>query len=114
MSCAEYPEISRFEDIEFHIIELQKFRKSAKIKKSVRDFWLAFIDYTNGELVNMACSENNQIQTAQEELEKIRADEKEREIIFKELIASMDALERESIIEESEKQKEENEKQRKK
>ena len=112
MSCLEYPEIRRFTEIEFHIIELQKFRESAKIKKSVRDFWLAFIDYTNGELVDMACSENNQIKTAQEELEKIRADEKEREIIFKELMESMDALERESIIKESERQMEENEKQK--
>ncbi len=105
-------EVGYIQEIEFHIIELQKFRESAKIKKNVRDFWLAFLDYTNVELVDMACSENNQIKTAQKELEKIRADEKEREIIFKELMESMDALERESIIKESERQMEENEKQK--
>lgn len=50
-----------FGDIEFRIIELKKYRESATIKKNVRDFWFAFIDHKNEEMVKMACVTNEQI-----------------------------------------------------
>ena len=63
-----------FKEIEFHIIELKKFRNSATIKKNVINFWLSFIDYTNRELVELACISNEKIQKAREELAKIEDD----------------------------------------
>ena len=75
-----------FGDIEFRIIELKKYRESATIKKNVRDFWLAFIDHKNEEMVKMACVTNEQIKKAREELDKIRANKAlMNEILAKEL-----------------------------
>ena len=79
-----------FKEIEFHIIELKKFRNSATIKKNVINFWLSFIDYTNKELVELACISNEKIQKAREELAKIEADKELMERIRLEELAEFD------------------------
>ena len=79
-----------FKEIEFHIIELKKFRNSATIKKNVINFWLSFIDYTNRELVELACISNEKIQKAREELAKIEADKELMERIRLEELAEFD------------------------
>lgn len=79
-----------FGEIEFHIIELKKFRESATIKKNVRDFWLAFIDHKNEEMVKMACVTNEQIKKAREELDKIRANKELMDEILAEELAEYD------------------------
>ena len=79
-----------FKEIEFHIIELKKFRNSATIKKNVINFWLSFIDYTNKELVELACISNEKIQKAREELAKIEADKELMERISLEELAEFD------------------------
>ncbi|MBQ9266728.1 MAG: Rpn family recombination-promoting nuclease/putative transposase [Clostridia bacterium] len=63
-----------FQDIEIHVIELQKFREADIIKPSKKDFWLWFIDHTNEEMVNMAYITDERIKEAREQLEKIMAD----------------------------------------
>ena len=79
-----------FKEIEFHIIESKKFRNSATIKKNVINFWLSFIDYTNKELVELACISNEKIQKAREELAKIEADKELMERIRLEELAEFD------------------------
>ena len=63
-----------FKDLEIHIIELKKLRKSAKLKESKKNFWLWFIDHTNEELVNMSTVSNERIREAREQLDKIQSD----------------------------------------
>ena len=79
-----------FREMEIHIIELQKFRKSATIKGNVRDFWLAFIDYQSRELIQMGCITNEQIKKAKKELDKIRANKDIMDAIFALEIAEFD------------------------
>ena len=63
-----------FEDLEIHIIEFKKLRKSAKLKESKKNFWLWFIDHTNKELINLGTLSNERIREAREQLAKIQAD----------------------------------------
>ena len=69
---------------------MKKFRNSATIKKNVINFWLSFIDYTNKELVELACISNEKIQKAREELAKIEADKELMERIRLEELAEFD------------------------
>ena len=54
------------------------------------NFWLSFIDYTNRELVELACISNEKIQKAREELAKIEADKELMERIRLEELAEFD------------------------
>ena len=54
------------------------------------NFWLSFIDYTNKELVELACISNEKIQKAREELAKIEADKELMERIRLEELAEFD------------------------
>lgn len=103
MGCENHPEVKDFKDIEFYIIELKKFRKSAKMEKSVKDSWLAFIDYTDEELVNMACLSNEQIQNAKKALEEIRANDALCEQLFYEWLKENDEFNRKKRMERMEK-----------
>ena len=97
MTSKNHPDVEKFSDIEFYIIELKKFRKSAKIEESVRDSWLAFIDYTDKELIDMACLSNEQIQNAKKALEEIRADDALCEKIFYEWLKENDQYNRDEM-----------------
>ena len=70
----KYMNSKHFNELEIHVIELKKFRKLDIIKPSKKDFWLWFLDHTNGELIKMACVNNERIEEAREQLNKIRAD----------------------------------------
>ena len=63
-----------FQQLEFHIIELNKFRNLDIIKPSKKEFWLWFIDHTSEDMVKMSCVNNDKIKEAREQLEKIKAD----------------------------------------
>ena len=65
---------ARFNDLEFHIIELKKFREDDTITPSKKNFWLWFIDYTNREMVNMACRSEKEIKAAKEVYDRLTAD----------------------------------------
>ena len=54
------------------------------------NFWLSFIDYTNRELVELACISNEKIQKAREELAKIEADKELMERIRLEELPEFD------------------------
>ena len=71
----KYMLTNHFNKLEFYIIELKKLKDFDKIKSSKKEFWLWFIDHTNGEMVRMACENNDRIKEAREQLDKIRADE---------------------------------------
>ena len=62
-----------FNDLEFHMIELKKFREDVTIKSSRKNFWLWFIDHTNKEMVEMACMSSEEIAEAKKEYERITA-----------------------------------------
>ena len=64
---------SYFNDLEFHMIELKKFREDVTIKSSRKNFWLWFIDHTNKEMVEMACMSSEEIAEAKKEYERITA-----------------------------------------
>ena len=76
--------------MEFHVIELQKFRKDATIKPSKKNFWLWFLDHTNREMVNLACSKYEEIKKAREELDKMTADPAIRNQLIRDDIAEYD------------------------
>jgi len=63
-----------FDKLEIHTIELKKFRKSAIIKPREKEFWLWFIDHTNKEMIDMACSKFNKIEKLQKKLDEMTAD----------------------------------------
>lgn len=63
-----------FNELEIHIIELKKFRRLDIMKPGKKEFWLWFLDHTNGELIKMACDNNKRIDDARKQLNKIRAD----------------------------------------
>ena len=72
---------NRFNELEFHMIELNKFRMDDIIKKNRKKFWLWFIDHSNGEMLEMAYISNERIREAREQLDKIRSDPELMEII---------------------------------
>ncbi len=79
-----------FNELEFHIIELQKFRNLDIMKPKKKDFWLWFIDHTNKELIQMACVTNKEIEEARKQLDKIRANKELMERIRLQEIFEMD------------------------
>ena len=81
-----------FEEFEIYVIELKKFRENAIMKQSKKDFWLWFIDYTNMEMVNMACISNERIKEAREQLDKITSDKQLMNIIISQEMHERDEI----------------------
>ena len=54
------------------------------------DFWLWFLDYTNGEMVKMATEKELAIRRAVEELDRLTADPRLQRILDAEELARMD------------------------
>lgn len=79
-----------FKEIEIYVIELKKFRKTAIMEPKKKDFWLWFIDYTNREMVDMACLSNKRIKEAREQLDKIASEPGLMEAILNQEMAEMD------------------------
>ena len=90
LKCENESLKNHFDYIQFHVIELQKFRNDATIKPSKKNFWLWFLDHTNEEMVKMACNNYEKIREAREELEKITADPEVRNQIIREDMAEYD------------------------
>lgn len=72
----DYENILLTEKMEFHYIQLPKFREKCKRVSNKLEEWLTFIVNDNTEAVKMI--ENEYIQKAEDELEYINADEEER------------------------------------
>ena len=79
-----------FGEIEFHIIELKKFRKLDIMKPKKKEFWLWFIDHINEEMIEMGCIDNERIKEAREQLEKITSDPELMDIIRREDLYASD------------------------
>ena len=88
--CENEETSNYFDYMQFHIIELQKFRKDDTIKPSKKNFWLWFLDHTNGEMIKLACSNYEQIKKAREELDKLTADPAIRNELIRQEIAEYD------------------------
>lgn len=63
-----------FDKLEFHIIELKKFRECDTMEPRDKNFWLWFIDHTNEEMMAVAYKSNEQIEEARKILNEIQAD----------------------------------------
>ena len=75
---------------EIHFIEIPKF-KNMDVKNTKKlDFWLWFLDYTNGEMVKMATEKELAIRRAVEELDRLTADPRLQRILDAEELARMD------------------------
>ena len=84
--------VGHFDDLEFHIIELSKFRKLDIMKPSKKEFWLWFIDYTRKEMVKMACENNKRVAEARETLDKIHADKELMDLIRRQEMFERDQI----------------------
>ena len=83
-----------FEDLEIHIIELQKFRNTDIIKPSKKEFWLWFIDHTRKDLVDMSIRDVKEVEKAYEEYKKITSDRELMNAIINMDMAEMDNAQR--------------------
>ena len=70
-----------FSEMEFHIIELQKFRKMSIIEPKKKEFWLWYIDYANREMVEMGAIDYDKIAKARKEFKKIQSNNELMDII---------------------------------
>lgn len=62
------------EGLTYHFIELSKFRKMVKCPETKLQQWLAFIDYTNKEMVKMAMEKNELVKKAHKDYEYLTGD----------------------------------------
>ena len=72
----DYENILLTDKMEFHYIQLPKFREKCKRISNKLEEWLTFIVNENTEAIKMI--ENEYVQKAEDELEYINADEEER------------------------------------
>ena len=101
---------NHFKEVEIYVIELKKFRATAIMEQKKKDFWLWFLDYTNREMIEMACINNERIREARKQLDEITSDPALMEAILNEEMSEMDekmAIERktERAMKEGEKKK---------
>ena len=94
LKCDEAPDTNYFDFIEFHIIELQKFRNDDTIKPSKKNFWLWFLDHTNEEMIKLAYISYEKIKEAREQIEKITADPELRHEMLRADLAEADEIAR--------------------
>lgn len=76
----DYENILLTERLEFHYIQLPKFREKCKRISSKLDQWLTFIINENVEAINMGDNEN--IKNAEKELEYLTGDEETRRLAY--------------------------------
>lgn len=68
--------------IEYYYIELPKFRSSKPNIEEKLNQWLAFIDYRNRGMIEMAKEKNEVIKEAEKELEYLTGEEEVRRMAF--------------------------------
>ncbi len=61
----------KIDEKEIHFLELKKFRKRETSLDTKLEQWMAFIDYENKEMVEMAVAKNEKIKKANEKLKMI-------------------------------------------
>ncbi len=83
-------------NVEYHYIELEKFRKQNPNMKEPINQWLAFLDMERGDLLEMAKSENKKIKEAVETYEVLTGDEEMKRLAE---IRLMSELEEQSALE---------------
>ena len=71
---SKYRKYIIIEGIKFYFIELPKFRKQVKEPKTKLEQWLAFIDYEDKEMVDMAIVRNKLVEKAQKDYEYLTGD----------------------------------------
>ena len=71
---SEYRHYEIIDGIKYHFIELPKFRKQIQIPETKLEQWLAFIDYEDKELINMAIEKNQLVKKAQKDYEYLTGD----------------------------------------
>ncbi len=71
---SKYRKYIIIEGIKFYFIELPKFREQVKDPKTKLEQWLAFIDYEDKEMVNMAIARNKFVAKAQKDYEYLTGD----------------------------------------
>ena len=68
----------KMDNIEIHIIELEKFRKKGKVDEANKlEQWLSYINYDRKEWREMAIKKNEKIAKAEKELEKLTKEQEE-------------------------------------
>lgn len=77
----ENKNIEVIKDVQYHFIELPKFRKEKPELTNLLECWLAFIDNREGGLVEMATKKEPIIKEAKEEVEEILSNKALQEII---------------------------------
>lgn len=77
----EHRDYELVKDLKYHFIELPKFRKSKPELANALECWLAFIDYSDGGLIDMAQEKENIIKEAKEDLDEILSSQAIKEII---------------------------------
>ena len=70
----EYRNYEMIKGIKYFFIELPKFRKQIQVPETKLEQWLAFIDYENKEMVNMAIARNKLVEKAQKDYEYLTGD----------------------------------------
>ena len=70
----EYRNYEMIKGIKYFFIELPKFRKQIQVPETKLEQWLAFIDYENKELINMAIEKNELVKKAQKDYEYLTGD----------------------------------------
>ena len=68
------------DDLEFHYIQLPKFRKEKRDLSNKLEQWLLFIEYTNMEAIHMV--DNKYVKKAEKELEYLTGDDKIRRLAY--------------------------------
>ena len=70
----EYRNYEMIKGIKYYFIELPKFRKQIQVPETKLEQWLAFIDYENKEMVNMAIEKNELVKRAKQDYEYLTGD----------------------------------------
>ncbi len=62
-------------DVKYYYIELEKFRKQNPDMTKRINQWISFLDMERGDLLEMACKENDKVKRAVENYEVLTGDE---------------------------------------
>ena len=71
----EHREYEINNDVKYYYIELEKFRKQNPDMTQKENQWLSFLDMERGDLLEMACKENDKVKRAVENYEVLTGDE---------------------------------------
>ena len=71
----EHGEYEINNDVKYYYIELEKFRKQNPDMTQKENQWLSFLDMERGDLLEMACKENDKVKRAVENYEVLTGDE---------------------------------------